>query len=214
MSMTATKIDTSFEIKRDFLFSTIMDGFYGMPVSSCMNEAQKTYWSNLLQGTKKLLGDDKTLQSIFNDAEQGKEFDLDLITGGHSLNNDFFKTAIGKTLKPSDSLLIRNRFLVLLDERIESLPDNDILKMSLSFSTRYFGDDAITPQDINTAITNVLFITNMQYYQDSIPPRAALTQVMFGLLDKAVEAHHNAPQERVVSHKYTPERLAALRFNA
>ena len=202
----------SLDLARNFLFSTVLNKLTVMS-QGLLSDKEKQSLARLTEQFKTLVGNDNALQSVLSGNTDEKQRVLNEITGGDISDNAFFGDAIGKTISPSQDLLVRNRFIVSLQEKIEELSDKPYLQETLRIASMYFGDDAIKPVTIRTAADIALRSMHGRYHSCNVPKNDAVTGILFGLVDEAIREQQNDPERRVVPDTYTPERLSGLRVN-
>jgi hypothetical protein len=211
MSAVLPTTGLSFRLSRDFLFSTVLNKLTIMS-QGLLSDGEKKSLSRLLEQFKNLVGNEDAVASVLSGSAVERAAKLGEITGHDVSGRDFFNAAVKDTVSPSQDLLVRNRFIVLLRDKIEELSD-PLLKQALSIASIYFGEDTIKPDTINAAADNALGSIFARYKMQHVPKKDAVTGILFGLVDEAIRAHQADPEIRVIPDAYTPERLSGLRVN-
>jgi hypothetical protein len=211
MSAVLPTTGLSFKLSRDFFFSTVLNNLTQMS-QGLLSDVENQSLARLVKQFKALLGNDDALTSVLSGSAVEISRNLNEITNHDAIGNNFFYAAVRDTVSPSPDLLVRNRFIVLLRDKIEGLSD-PLLKQSLSIASMYFGEDTIRPETISAAADNALGSISARFEMQSVPEKDTVTGILFGVLDEAIREHQVDPETRVIHDEYTPERLSGLKVN-
>lgn len=213
MAASPTTETLPLNLARDFLFSNVLSRLERSSRGITSTSGKRTL-SDRVAAFKRLVGDNDALNAVFFGSAEDREVALAKATGENHTNTVFLSDAVDRTLSPSEDLLIRNRFVALLNEKIDSLPENkSMLREFLLLSSLYFYDDVVTEETIESAANAAFYSIQMRFHKGSYPGPDYLQGVLSELLEQAITAHQQAPDERIIPDAYTPERANGLHVN-
>ena len=202
----------SFELKRDFLFSNVLTKLSTMS-QGIISDEEKHSLARKLETFKSLLSNKDTLRLAFSHSRDDRKTALNAVTTQNPEDSGFFETALNETHLPSQDLLVRNRFVVLLRNQIENSSDDPVVKEALEIASLYFGTEIIRPETIRQAASNAVGSMSARYKPEAVPTLEKISQNLFGLLDEAIAAQQANPSEIMIPDPFSHDRLEGLKVN-